>query len=57
MFAITSGRVCSAELRWMAGGVNEIELEFARLGSVQPTRQAKTAIHSESPVAIAALKL
>jgi hypothetical protein len=34
-----------------------LKLEFARLGTAQPMRQAKTAIHRESPVAIAALKV
>jgi hypothetical protein len=55
MSAIRSGWFCSAEFCWIAGAL--IELEFARPGSVQPTRQAQTAIHRESPVAVAALKL
>ncbi len=51
MLAIRSGRLCSAEFSRIADGL--VKPELAKLGSVQPTRHAKTAIQRESPAATA----
>lgn len=53
MFAIGPDWVCSATLFW----VEEVGKGsgLARTGSVQPMKQAKTAIHREIAVAITAL--
>jgi hypothetical protein len=55
MPAIRSGERGSAEFR---GAVEPVpEPASVRLGRVQPTRHAKTASHTESPVATADLKV
>jgi hypothetical protein len=56
MFAIRFGWLCSAEFSWIEDAFIKPEV-FAKLGSVQPMRQAKTAIQRESPVATAALNV
>ena len=53
MFAIRSGWFCSAEFWWIEDALTKPK--FAKLGSVQPMRQAKTAIHREIPAATSAL--
>ena len=55
MFAIRSGRLCWVEFSRIEDALTKPEL--AKLGSVQPMRQAKTAIHRDIPVATAALKV
>jgi hypothetical protein len=55
MFAIRSGWLRSPDFSCTA--VALIKPVLAKLGSVQPIRQATTAIHSESPVASTALNV
>jgi hypothetical protein len=55
MFAIGPDWLCSAILFWMEDVWRRSG--FASAGSMQPMKQAKTAIHSEITVAIAALKV
>jgi hypothetical protein len=55
MFAIRSGRLCWVEFSWIEDA--RAKPGLAKLGSVQPMRQAKTAIHRDIPVATAALKV
>jgi len=55
MPAIRSGEFCSVEFSCAAEAMPE--LACVRLGSVQPIRHAKTASHTESPVATADLNV
>ncbi len=55
MPAIRSGEFCSAEFSCADGSLPDVAP--AKLGSVQPTRHAKTASHTESPVATADLNV
>jgi hypothetical protein len=55
MLAIRFGWLCAAEFWQIEDAL--IKLVFAKLGSAQPMRHAKTAIQREIPLATAALNL
>jgi hypothetical protein len=56
MSAMSSDEPWLAELFWVEDASRIVE-ELARIGCVQPITQAKTAIHSETAVAIPALMM